>query len=50
MPAKTQEERRFSARLLIRSGAPANLPRPSLSPVQVKIRLMSHFRPLARVH
>jgi phosphonopyruvate decarboxylase len=33
------------ARLLIRAGTPADLPRPSISPVEVKTRLMQHFRP-----
>ena len=32
------------ARLLTRPGSPADLPRPSMSPVEVKSRLMSHFR------
>jgi len=33
------------ARLLIRSGTAHDLPRPSISPVEVKSRLMQHFRP-----
>ena len=33
------------ARLLSRPGSPADLPRPSMSPVEVKSRLMQHFRP-----
>jgi phosphonopyruvate decarboxylase len=33
------------ARLLIRAGTPADLPRSSISPVEVKTRLMQHFRP-----
>jgi phosphonopyruvate decarboxylase len=33
------------ARLLTRPGSPADLPRPSLSPVEVKTRLMRHFAP-----
>jgi phosphonopyruvate decarboxylase len=33
------------ARLLIRAGAPHDLPRPSISPVEVKTRLMQHFHP-----
>lgn len=31
------------ARLLTRTGTPANLPRPSVTPVEVKARLMRHF-------
>jgi phosphonopyruvate decarboxylase len=31
------------ARLLIRSGTPDGLPRPSITPVEVKTRLMQHF-------
>jgi phosphonopyruvate decarboxylase len=31
------------ARLLIRPGTPSDLPRPSISPVEVKRRLMQHF-------
>jgi phosphonopyruvate decarboxylase len=38
------------ARFLITTGTPANLPRPSMSPVDVKSRLMNHFRPVVRVH
>ena len=38
------------ARFLIHTGVPAGLPRPSMSPVAVKRRLMNHFRPPARVH
>jgi phosphonopyruvate decarboxylase len=38
------------ARFLIKTGTPANLPRPSMSPVDVKVRLMNHFRPVVRVH
>jgi phosphonopyruvate decarboxylase len=34
------------ARLLTRPGSPADLPRPSMSPVEVKNRFMQHFRPL----
>jgi phosphonopyruvate decarboxylase len=33
------------ARLLIRAGTPHDLPRPSISPVEVKKRLMQHFHP-----
>jgi phosphonopyruvate decarboxylase len=33
------------ARLLTRPGSPGDLPRPSMSPVEVKKRLMDHFRP-----
>jgi len=33
------------ARLLTRPGTPADLPRPSMSPVAVKTRLMNHFKP-----
>jgi phosphonopyruvate decarboxylase len=35
------------ARLLTRAGTPDGLPRPSISPVDVKTRLMQHFRSLA---
>jgi phosphonopyruvate decarboxylase len=38
------------ARLLIRPGARADLPRPSVSPVEVKERLMRHFRPRRGAH
>jgi phosphonopyruvate decarboxylase len=38
------------ARLLTRTGTPADLPRPSMSPVEVKTRLINHFRTAARVH
>jgi phosphonopyruvate decarboxylase len=31
------------ARLLIRAGTPSGLPRPSMSPVEVKHRLLQHF-------
>jgi phosphonopyruvate decarboxylase len=31
------------ARLLTRPGSPADLPRPSITPVDVKTRLMQHF-------
>ena len=34
------------ARLLTRAGSPAHLPRPSITPVDVKRRLMQHFRSL----
>jgi phosphonopyruvate decarboxylase len=33
------------ARLLTRPGSPADLPRPSITPVDVKARLMQHFGP-----
>jgi phosphonopyruvate decarboxylase len=33
------------ARLLTRPGSPADLPRPSITPVDVKTRLMQHFAP-----
>jgi phosphonopyruvate decarboxylase len=33
------------ARLLTRPGTPADLPRPSITPVDVKTRLMQHFGP-----
>jgi len=33
------------ARLLTRPGSPGDLPRPSMSPVEVKKRLMEHFHP-----
>jgi phosphonopyruvate decarboxylase len=35
------------ARLRIRTGTPADLPRPSVTPVDVKTRLMQHFAPRA---
>ncbi len=35
------------ARLLTRPGSPADLPRPSITPVDVKTRLMQHFAPQA---
>jgi phosphonopyruvate decarboxylase len=35
------------ARLLTRPGTPADLPRPSVTPVDVKTRLMQHFAPPA---
>ena len=35
------------ARLYTRPGTPADLPRPSITPVDVKIRLMQHFGPAA---
>ena len=38
------------ARLLIRPGSPADLPRPSAGPIDVKTRLMRHFRSSAGVH
>jgi phosphonopyruvate decarboxylase len=44
LEAPALEGPRF-ARLLIRAGTPADLPRPSISPVEVKTRLMRHFRP-----
>lgn len=37
------------ARLLTRTGTPDNLPRPSITPVDVKARLMQHFGPAAGV-
>jgi phosphonopyruvate decarboxylase len=37
------------ARLLISAGTPADLPRPSAGPIDVKTRLMRHFRPLVGV-
>jgi phosphonopyruvate decarboxylase len=37
------------ARLLTRTGTPDNLPRPSITPVDVKTRLMQHFEPPAGV-
>jgi phosphonopyruvate decarboxylase len=33
------------ARLLIRAGTRRDLPRPSMTPVEVKTRLMQHFKP-----
>jgi phosphonopyruvate decarboxylase len=38
------------ARLLTRTGTPADLPRPSVAPVDVKRRLMQHFHPAAASH
>jgi len=38
------------ARLFIRAGTPGDLPRPSMSPVQVKARLMRHIGVHAEVH
>jgi phosphonopyruvate decarboxylase len=35
------------ARLLIRPGTPADLPRPAITPVDVKTRMMQHFAPQA---
>ncbi|MDB6087694.1 MAG: aepY [Gammaproteobacteria bacterium] len=37
------------ARLLTRTGAPDDLPRPSITPVDVKTRLMQHFSPAGGV-
>ncbi len=37
------------ARLLTRPGAPSDLPRPSITPVDVKLRLMRHFAPAGGV-
>jgi phosphonopyruvate decarboxylase len=42
LDAPPLEGARF-ARLLTRPGSPANLPRPSITPVEVKTRLMRHF-------
>jgi phosphonopyruvate decarboxylase len=38
------------ARLFIRSGTPSDLPRPSVTPVDVKTRLMRHIGAPSRVH
>jgi phosphonopyruvate decarboxylase len=38
------------ARLFIRSGTPADLPRPSVTPVEVKMRLMQHIGTPRGVH
>jgi phosphonopyruvate decarboxylase len=38
------------ARLLIRAGTPSDLPRPSVTPVEVKTRLMQHIGAQAGVH
>jgi phosphonopyruvate decarboxylase len=38
------------ARLLISAGTPADLPRPSAGPVDIKTRLMRHFLPSVGVH
>ena len=37
------------ARVMTRPGSPTDLPRPSMSPVEVKTRLMNHFSPGAGV-
>lgn len=37
------------ARLMTRPGAPRDLPRPTVTPVEVKTRLMQHFEPTAGV-
>jgi phosphonopyruvate decarboxylase len=38
------------ARLFIRPGAPSELPRPSVTPVEVKTRLMQHIGAPRGVH
>ena len=38
------------ARLLTRAGTSGDLPRPSITPVEVKTRLMQHFTPAAGAH
>ena len=38
------------ARLLISAGTSADLPRPSAGPIDIKTRLMRHFRPSVGVH
>jgi phosphonopyruvate decarboxylase len=38
------------ARLLISAGTAADLPRPSAGPIDIKTRLMRHFRPSVGVH
>ncbi len=38
------------ARLFTRPGAPADLPRPTVTPVEVKMRLMRHFGPGVGAH
>jgi phosphonopyruvate decarboxylase len=38
------------ARLLISAGTPVDLPRPSAGPIDIKTRLMRHFRPIEGVH
>ena len=38
------------ARLLTRTGTPRDLPRPSISPIEVKTRLMRHFGRGAEIH
>jgi phosphonopyruvate decarboxylase len=49
LDAPSQGGPRF-ARLLTRTGTPSDLPRPSMSPVDVKVRLMDHFRLAAGAH
>jgi phosphonopyruvate decarboxylase len=44
LDARPLDGARF-ARLLTRPGSPADLPRPSITPVDVKTRLMQHFGP-----
>jgi phosphonopyruvate decarboxylase len=44
LEARPLDGARF-ARLLTRPGSPADLPRPSITPVDVKTRLMQHFSP-----
>jgi phosphonopyruvate decarboxylase len=48
LDAPPQDGARF-ARLLIRTGTPGDLPRPSATPVEVKSRLMQHIG-VARAH
>ncbi len=38
------------ARLLTRPGSPRDLPRPTVTPVEVKTRLMRHFQPAGGAH
>jgi phosphonopyruvate decarboxylase len=38
------------ARLLTRTGTPRDLPRPSVSPIEIKTRLMRHFSRGAGIH
>jgi phosphonopyruvate decarboxylase len=49
LDAKPVDRARF-ARLLMRAGSSNNLPRPLMSPAEVKIRFMRHFQPTIGGH
>jgi phosphonopyruvate decarboxylase len=49
LDAKPVDRSRF-ARLLMRAGSSNNLPRPLMSPAEVKIRFMRHFQPTIGGH